>query len=303
MNTRTTSIPVQDLLAQEYDLAGERSKETRYYQVQTEVAIRSSSGQLKSTDICRQRLVVEPGGGADGKADKFTCARFAVQRGDAPKVTLPALKGFSYEVNKGLLDKQGIDEQGQLYGVPENKFEGLTDNTGAKLPFEVGYQVYSTFFYYHGYTDYAEPTREGKGVQNLRRIGDKIVHDGAFAESPVPGKLAKEASSWKNGEITLEFKGLGVIDGNPCAILSLDSGQCSLVMPMTYMPIMNLKTVGTSHYRADIYLDLASKWVRKLEMTLSEITVTSMWGVPVDKSVPVSTLTIRAMSKAEFDRD
>jgi hypothetical protein len=39
--------------------------------------------------------------------------------------------------------------------------------------------------------------------------------------------------------------------------------------------------------------------VRKLEMILSEITVTSMWGLPVDKSVPTSTLTIRAMSNKE----
>jgi hypothetical protein len=74
-------------------------------------------------------------------------------------------------------------------------------------------------------------------------------------------------------------------------------------MPLTYMPIMNLKMVGISNSRADIYLDLESKWVRKLEMILSEMTVTSMWGVPVDKSVPRSTLTIRAISKDEFYRD
>jgi hypothetical protein len=288
-----------EILTQEYDLGGERSRETHTFQVQTEVVTRSSSGKLKSTDLYLQHLTVEPGAGADGVADRFTCARFSVQRGDRPAVTIPALEGFSYEVNVELLDANGIDKQGQLYGVPEAKFEGLTDHTGAGLPFEVGYQVYSTFFYYHGYTDYAEPTREGKGIQHLRRIGDQIVHDGAFAESPIPGKLAKAGSIWRNGEITLEFKGLAVLDDRPCALLGLDSGACSWTMPMTYMPIMNLKTVGVSNYRADIYLDLESGWVRKLEMILSEITVTSMWGLPVDKSVPTSTLTIRAMSNKE----
>jgi hypothetical protein len=301
MNTKAAGIARFRVLEQEFDLVGDRSTETHYYHIQTKVVLRSSNGKLKSSDIYRQQLLVEPGGGDGGKGDKFTCASFSVQKGDSQEVTIPALKGFSYEVNKESLDRNGIDEQGQLYGIPEEIFEGLTDATGAELPFDVCYQVYSAFFYFNGYTDYTEPTSEGKGVQNLKRIGDKVIHDGAFAESPVPGKLAKEGSSWKNGEITLEFKGLTVIHDRPCAILSLDSGDCTLVMPMTYMPIMNLKTIGVSNYRADIYLDLETKWVRKLELILSEITNTSMWGITVDKSVPVSTLAIRAMSKAEFD--
>jgi hypothetical protein len=70
---------------------------------------------------------------------------------------------------------------------------------------------------------------------------------------------------------------------------------------MRYLPVMNFKTVGISNYRADIYLDLESRWVRKLEMILSEITNTSIWGIPADKSVSVSTLRIRAMSKTEFN--
>ena len=300
MNTTSADIPAMGVLEKDFDLVGERSMEVQYYEVQTEVATRSSSGKLKSTDIYRQRLMVEPGGGAAGKADKFTCARFSVQRDDSPEVTIPALEGFSYEVDKELLDKNDLDDQGQLYGIPEATFEGLIDHTGAKLSFEVGYQVYSAFFYYHGFTDYAEPTAQGKGVQDLKKLGDKIVHEAAFVESPIPGTLAKEGSSWKNGEVTLEFKGLTVLDDRPCAILGFDSGDCPWVMPMTYMPVMNLKTIGNSNYRGDIYLDLESKWVRKLEMILSEITVTSMWGLPVDKSIPVSTLAIRAMSKDEF---
>ena len=72
---------------------------------------------------------------------------------------------------------------------------------------------------------------------------------------------------------------------------------------MTYMPIMNLKTVGVSNYQADIYLDLESKWVRKLDMVLFEITTTSMWGIPVEKSIPVTKLTIRVMAEEEFSQD
>ena len=72
---------------------------------------------------------------------------------------------------------------------------------------------------------------------------------------------------------------------------------------MTYMPIMNLKTVGVSNYQADIYLDLESKWVRKLDMVLFEITSTTMWGIPVEKSIPVTKLAIWAIDKAEFDQE
>jgi hypothetical protein len=288
---------------EEYELVGARSMETHYYDVQTEVATHSSKGVLKSTDVYRERLMVEPGDRSAGEGDTFTCAQFSVQREGGPEVTIPSLEGFSYQVKKELLDKAGLDEQGQLYGIPEAQFEELIDSTGEKLPFEVGYQVYSAFFYYHGYTDYAEATAEGKGVQHLKVIGDKIVHDAAFEETAIPGSLAGKGSYWKNGEVTLEFKDLGEVAGMPCAILGLDWGECRWAMPMTIMRPMRLKTVGVSFCSGDLYLDLESKWVRKLVTTLSENTTTTMWGIPVDRSKPVTTLTIRAMSKDEFDQD
>jgi hypothetical protein len=298
----TTGITDKEVLMREYDLIGERSKETHYYIVQSELATHSSKGVLKSTDVYREQLKVEPGNRSAGEADRFTCKKFSVKRGDAPEVTIPSLKGFSYDVNKDLLDANGIDENGELYSVPEETFEGLEDDSGAKLPFEVGYQVYSAFYYYHSYTDYTEPTSQGVGIQDLKRIGDRVIVEGSFAESPLPGRLAKDSSFWKNGEITLAFNGLSIVDGKPCAVLGLDSGVCHWSMPMTYMPIMNLKTVGVSNYQADIYLDLESKWVRKLDMVLFEITTTTMWGIPVEKSIPVTKLAIRAMNKAEFDQ-
>jgi hypothetical protein len=72
-------------------------------------------------------------------------------------------------------------------------------------------------------------------------------------------------------------------------------------MPMTIMRAMRLKTVGSSTCRGEIYLDLETKWVRELEMTLAETTTTTMWGIPVDRSKPVTTLTIGAMTEDEFD--
>ena len=65
----------------------------------------------------------------------------------------------------------------------------------------------------------------------------------------------------------------------------------------------DVKTVGVSNYQAEIYLDLESKWVRKLDLVLFEITSTTMWGIPVDKSIPVTKLTIRAIDETEFGQD
>ncbi len=291
-----------ELLNQEYDLGGERVQETHYYFVQSELATHSSKGILKSTDVYREYLWVEPGNRSTGEADRFTCKKFVVKRGDAPEVTIPSLNGFSYEVNKDLLDVNGIDENGELYSVPEETFEGLEDSSGAQLPFEVGYQVYSAFYYYHSYTAFAESPSQGAGIQDLKRIGDRVTVEGSFTESPIPGKIAKDSAFWKNGEITLAFNGLSVVDGRPCAVLGLDSGVCHWSMPMTYMPIMNLKTVGVSNYQADIYLDLESKWVRKLDLVLFEKTTTTMWGIPVDKSIPVTKLSIKALTREEFDQ-
>jgi len=299
MNTETIG---QEALLREYDLVGERSKEAHYYIVQSELATHSNKGVLKSTDVYREHLKVEPGNRSGGEADRFTCKKFSVKREDTPEVRIPSLEGFSYDVNKDLLDTNGIDQNGELYSVPEEKFEGLEDDSGAQLPFEVGYQVYSAFYYYHSYTDYAEPPPQGVGIQDLKMIGDRVVVEGSFSESPLPGKLAKDSSFWKNGEITLAFNGLSIVDGKPCAVLGLDSGVCHWSMPMTYMPIMNLKTVGVSNYQADIHLDLESKWVRKLDMVLFEITTTTMWGIPVEKSIPVTKLSIRSIDKLEFDQ-
>lgn len=302
MNTEIKEVTDKKVLTQSYDLVGERAKETHYYIVQSELTTHSNKGVLKSTDVYREYLKVEPGDRSAGEADRFTCKMFSLKRGDASETTIPSLKGFSYEVNKDLLDANQIDEQGQLYSVPEETFENLEDDSGAKLPFEVGYQVYSAFYYYHSYTAFAEPSTRGIGIQDLKSIGDRVIVEGSFTESPIPGKLAKEGSFWKNGEITLGFNGLSIIDEKPCAILDLDSGVCPWSMSLAFMPIMNLKTVGVSNYQADIYLDLESKWVRKLDMVLFEITTTTMWGIPVDKSIPVTKLSIRALTKEEFDQ-
>jgi hypothetical protein len=86
------------------------------------------------------------------------------------------------------------------------------------------------------------------------------------------GSNVAKGSFFKNGEITLEFKGLCLVDNAPCAIVTVDSGQSSFKMIMNPGTDMEEMSVGSSHYKGDIYIDLATKWVRKV--TFDELVIT-----------------------------
>jgi len=245
-----------------------------------------------------------PGDRSAGEDDKYTCTRFSLKRDGEPEVTIPALKGWSYDFNRRSLNKVYLDKQGQLFGIPNAKFEGLTDNTGTTLPSEVGYQVYSAFLYYHSYcTGLVEPVEQGKGIQDLKRIGDKVILESSGIETPIPGGMGEEGSIFKHGDETLEFKGLSVIDNAACAIIGFDSREGSFTMIMKPMPNMEVKTVGRSHYRGDIYLDLESKWVNKVTKILVDITKTTMDDKKIASAVIETSLTIRTVGKDEFNQD
>ena len=66
--------------------------------------------------------------------------------------------------------------------------------------------------------------------------------------------------------MTLELKGLSLVDGAVCGIVAYDSGQSSFQMLMNPMPNMEVRTVGASHYKGDLHIDLASRWPRKVTM-------------------------------------
>jgi len=298
MNTNKTVAPELRAVVKDYYLGGERSEEPQFYHVQSKVAAHAEDGTRTSVDVYKLRLMCEPGDRSAGEADKYTCTGFSLQRDGGPEVTIPALKGWSYDFNRRSLNEIDLDEQGQLFGIPHAKFEGLTDNTGASLPPEVGYQVYSTFLYFHSYCNLvrAEPTRKGKGIQDLKRIGDRIVLESL--EMPMAwGTWVEKGSTFKQGEMALEFKGLSVVDEAPCAIVGFDSGECSFTMIIKPMPNIEVKTVGGSHYRGDIYLDLASKWVKKVTKILVDITKTTMGDKKLASAVIETTLTIKARAR------
>ena len=221
------------------------------------------------TDVYKLRLKCVPAQ-SPGAGDRYICLDFTLKIADGPEVSIPALKNWSYVFNMVPVIKDG---RMQLFGIDQAKFENLMDTDGKAIPKGNVYHVYNAFIDFHSFCNvFTARTYTGKGIQDLKKIGDKIVHESAFSEPPVDvkGNVAK-GSFFKNGEITLEFKGLGLVDDAACAIVTVDSGQSSFNMIMSPGTGMEERAVGSSHYKGDICIDLATKWVKRV--TLDELVV------------------------------
>jgi len=258
----------QQVLNAKYDFSGEHSRDPQQFIMQSKLMQIGPDGKKKDSTIYTLRLNCVPGKNvSDG--DEYTCVRFTIRTNKGAEVSIPALTNWKYTFKKSANNK---DETGQVFGIDHAKFENITDSNGQKLMTEKLYHTYNAFIDFHALLFFAEKTTQGKGVQDLHYIGDKIVHSSAFSEPPVNlGSQIKEGSVFRNGEITLAFKGLGKINSRPCAILGYDSGESSFTMNMYIMPPGDIITNGSSHYWGDIYKDLQSGWLQLA--SLNEIVV------------------------------
>lgn len=284
-------------LKQEFDLAGERSHGTQFYVMKSEYINYALDGERTGTDNYNLYLKWTRDKNGDKFDDVFTCKKFTIKFGDAEETTIPALENWANSFS------DGIDQANQVFGIDHTKFENLKDTNGNAIPSDKSYHIYNTFIDFHSFSNvFAERTDEGKGIQNLNKIGQKIVHAAAFSEPPTNlGKNISEGSFFKNGEITLEFKGLSLANDRECALIGFDSGQSSFKMIVKPMPDFEVVAVGSSHYMGDIYKDLASNWVQKInfyEMVVTEATM----PMPANKvnSVVERNVHIINVSEAEF---
>ena len=207
-----------------------------------------------------------------GKAgDEYTVREVLIKAGEGAAESIPELAGWSYIYRERAGD---IDDKGQIFGIPHDKFESLTTSQGRKLSGVAVYPIYNSFVDFHGFCDvFAKPMPGGAGIQDLKALGQSIRHAAAFSEPPVNlGKGIKEGSVFRNGDIRLVLKGVGLVDGAACAIVGYDSGESTLKMIMPMAAGKDIVTEGGSEYIGDIYIDLATRWVRKV--TLDEFVVT-----------------------------
>ena len=266
------------ILRQTFDLGAPRTPQPQRFEMETQVMSYALDGTRTGTDIYRIHLACVPGRAMGKEADEYTCTKFTVQFAGTEEVAIPALKDWKYLFKD---TETGLDEKGQVFGIDHAKFENLTDANGKSIPIDKSYHLNNAFIDFHGFCNaFAEPVPGGKGIQDLKKIGQRIVHAASFTEPPVNlGSGIAEGSKFKNGEVTLELKGLSLVDEAPCALVAFDSGESSFQMIVKPMPNMEVRSVGSSHYKGDLYVDLGTRWVRKVvmdEVVVAESTVPAL---------------------------
>ena len=290
------------IFRQKFDLGGERSQQTQYFVMESKLLTYALDGQRVSLDVFRLRLKCDPAKVAGTKGDQYTCVKFTVQLGDEPEVEIPAIKNWTYVFK---IPPTGIDEKGQTLGIDHAPFENLVDANNKAIPPDKAYHVYNAFIDFHGFCNiFAERVDGGAGIQDLKSIGQRIVHAAAFTEAPVNlGSNVSKGSTFKNGEVTLELKGFSRVAGKTCAMVGYDSGESSFKMTIKPMPNMEVKTIGSSHYKGDIYIDLATNWVKKATMDEFVVTEVTLPMPPNKVNVVVERdILIRNVSAEEFAR-
>lgn len=267
------------LLHRTFDLAGPHSAQAQLFEMETRVITYAPDGKRVNTDVLKLGLKCAPAGLTGKDADEYTCTKYTVQFGVGREVAVPALAGWSYLFKSG---HAGLDDKGQMFGIDHAKFENLADANSQPLPVDKSYYVYNSFIDFHAFCNvFAVPAAGGKGIQDLKSLGQKVVHAAAFTEPPVNlGSGIAKGSTFKNGEVTLELKGLGLVEGAACALLGFDSGQSSFQMLIKPIPTMEVRCVGASHYKGDIYVDLATHWVRKAVMDELVVTQSTVPTLP-----------------------
>ena len=194
------------------------------------------------------------------------------------ELSIPSLEGWSYVFTTRPFERQ---PNGRTLGIPHEPFEALQDCDGKTLPPGNAYHVYNAFIDFHSFFVFTDRTPRAGGIQDLARPGQKVVHQASFSQpSTSLGGQVDEGSYFRNGEITIELKGIGVVDGAECAVVGYDSGRSSFRMEVTAAPGLQVKTTGSSHYMGDIYKDLATNWVRKATMTELVVSETAVPGQP-----------------------
>jgi len=252
-----------DIVNQSFQLGGERSIEKQYFISETEVKAFNPDGTLSGKDTYVLYLKYIP---RDNTENEFyECSRFEIQTNDSLIKTVPSLEGWTYSP---FLKGSGKDKNNYVFGIDHKKFENLVDKNNNGFPPDKSYLIYNAFIDFHAFCNvFAEEKSGLKGIQDLHKIGDKVIHYASRSKPPVNmGSVIKDGSYFENGEITLELKGLGKVNEKVTAIVHYDSGESLFKMIVEQMPGVTISTLGRSHYFGDIFIDLNTKWVQKINM-------------------------------------
>jgi hypothetical protein len=271
-------------LSGEYAPTGKPSPQDVAYHIETRIVTYGEDGVQIGVEGYALDLRCRTAADINAKQGSCTCEKLTVKRGDHAEVSVPALKGWSYPFAP---TSRWYDSQGQVYGIPAGKFANMTDSAGGALPPDVVYQIYSIFLYFH---DFSHGLTAGE--IDVTRIGQRVSIAPVEPETSLAfGSLFTDGSVFKHDALEIEFKGLSLVDDMPSAILGFESGG-SFKVATSPAPNVVVETVGRSRFHGDVYVDLASKWPRRVWMGLTDATRTTMGQQEIGRFVLETTLTI-----------
>jgi len=251
-----------------FDLSSERRREAQSFSMSTEYVHLGLDGRRHNVESYALRLQYAPKTSPAGTADQFTCSELQLRVDEGAPMSIPELKNLVYVFDP--------TSSAPLWGIPQERFMSLTVGD-TPLPFSVRYASYINFIDFHSFNDIlTRPIKRGRGIQGLTEIGQRIVHPLSFIEAPLSfGAEIGPGSTFRNGEVTLELKGVSVVDGAACAIVAYDAGESKLKMNTRDATGAESVTEGGSHYKGDIHVDLATRWVRRATLDEYRTTETS----------------------------
>lgn len=289
----------KSVLLKEYDLGKIRSAGTHYYEMQTVVITMAPDGKTTSRDVFKLYLCITLN---DTNEEKYNvaCKKFIFMLNGKEETGIPALDNWNYTFNAA---EYGKNEKGEVFGIDHAKFENLKDSEGKIVSIGNSYFTYNSFIDFHALMNvFAVKSMDGKGIQALSKIGDKVVHSASHSKPPVNlGAGIKEGSYFKNGEIVLSFKGLSAVNNKPMAIVSYDSGESEFNMIVALNDKMETNSYGRSRYNGDIFIDLQTMWPAKIDLIEYVITETKMQSPAMKLNNVVERLVnIKEISKEEY---
>lgn len=298
----TAQSSEKSVLLKEYDLGKTRSAGTHYYEMQTDVITMAPDGKTTGRDIFKLYLSITLQD-AEKESYNVICGKFILGLNGKGAVNLPALDNWSYTFN---MTENGKNEKGEVFGIDHARFENLKDSEGKIVAIGNSYFTYNSFIDFHALMNvFAVKSIDGKGIQALCKIGDKVVHSASHSQAPVNlGKGIKEGSYFKNGEIVLNFKGLSAVNNKPMAIVNYDSGESEFNMIVAVTGKMETNSYGRSRYNGDIFIDTQTMWPAKIDLIEYVITETKIQSPAMKLNNVVERLVnIKEISKEEFAKN
>ena len=283
-----------------FDLSIDRKPETQHFHMQTQFIHLGFDGKRTGVETYLLRLRCTPAAISGKKLDEYTCREFGLQLNGGGITTLPVLRLFTYQFNQ----MSGVLDKGPMFGIPQEPFLGMKDGAGNQVPPDICYATYNNFVDFHALCDvFPRPMKFVKGIEELRSVGDRVVHPGSFTEAPVSlDGVVRPGSTFRNGELSLELKGVSLVDDRPCALVNYDSGESRLRMAFVQGAREDTIMEGGSEYAGALYIDLASGWVRKVTLHESVVTQTSSPSRPTKTpGYTVRHILLRLIGKADFE--